>query len=87
MAGTILGKLSAKSSLAIVTLFAAMLTGPQARATPAARLVFLGTFKVPTFVTVAPGATNLVFVVERPARSGCCATRYGSTGPFSTSAT
>ena len=66
MAGTILGKLSAKSSLAIVTLFAAMLTGPQARATPAASLVFLGTFKVPTFVTVAPGATNLVFVVERP---------------------
>jgi glucose/arabinose dehydrogenase len=55
----------AKPITTIVALLAGIFTATQAQAA-AARLVFLGTFENPTFVGVAPGEPNLLFVVERP---------------------
>jgi len=55
----------AKPITTIVALLAGLFAATQAQAA-AARLVFLGTFENPTFVGVAPGEPNLLFVVERP---------------------
>ncbi len=55
----------AKPIIAIIALLAVFFAATQAQAA-AARLVFLGTFQNPTFVGVAPGEPNLLFVVERP---------------------
>jgi glucose/arabinose dehydrogenase len=55
----------AKSLITLVALLAGIFAAAQAQAA-AARLVFLGTFQNPTFVTATPGEPSLLFVVERP---------------------
>lgn len=52
--------------VAAIALLAVLFAATPAYAQAAARLVFLGTFENPTFVTVAPGEPDLLFVVERP---------------------
>ena len=59
-------KLPGRSMVTAIALLGSLLTATQAYAQAAARLVFLGTFENPTFVTVAPGEPGLLFVVERP---------------------
>jgi glucose/arabinose dehydrogenase len=56
----------ARPIIAIFALLAALFTATQTRADPAARVVPLGKFDSPTHVTVAPGETDLLFIVERP---------------------
>jgi glucose/arabinose dehydrogenase len=58
-------KLPARPMVAAIALLAVLFATP-AYAQAAARLVFLGAFENPTFVTVAPGEPDLLFVVERP---------------------
>jgi glucose/arabinose dehydrogenase len=50
--------------IAVAALLAGLITPTQAYAA-AARVIPLGTFDSPTYIAVAPGATTLLFVVER----------------------
>jgi hypothetical protein len=50
---------------AIVALLASVLATAQTRAQPAVTVVPLGNFQGPTYITVAPNETDLLFVVER----------------------
>lgn len=59
-------KLSFRLTVAAIALLGVLSAATQAYAQAAARLVFLGNFQNPTFVTVAPGERALLFVVERP---------------------
>ena len=56
----------AKLIIAVVTLLTGLFAAAQAHADPAARVVSLGNFDSPTHVSVAPGETDLLFIVERP---------------------
>lgn len=58
--------LRSRPMLAAIALLAVLFSATQAYAQPAARLVFLGTFENPTYVSVAPGEPDLLFIVERP---------------------
>jgi glucose/arabinose dehydrogenase len=49
-----------------IALLAGLLATTQAQAAPAATVIPLGDFLNPTHVTVAPGETDLLFIVERP---------------------
>jgi glucose/arabinose dehydrogenase len=51
---------------AVVTLLAGVLATAQTRAQPVVTVVPLGDFDAPTYITVAPNETDLLFVVERP---------------------
>lgn len=82
MTGKTPGKILAKSVTAIVALLSGVFAAAQAYAAPAASLVFLGTFQDPTFITVAPGAANLVFVVERPGMIRLLRNEQRVTRPF-----
>ncbi len=50
---------------AVVALLTGVLATAQTRAEPAAKVVPLGNFESPTYITVAPNETDLLFVVER----------------------
>ncbi len=50
---------------AVVALLAGVLATAQTRAEPAATVVPIGNFESPTYITVAPNETDLLFVVER----------------------
>ena len=56
----------ARSIATIVALLAGFVAATHADADPAARVVSLGDFENPVFVTVAPSETDLLFIVERP---------------------
>jgi glucose/arabinose dehydrogenase len=49
----------------VMALIAGLLATTQARAEPAAEVISLGNFESPTYITVAPGETDLLFIVER----------------------
>jgi glucose/arabinose dehydrogenase len=54
-----------KPIVAVVALFVGLLATAQTRAQPAVTVVPLGNFANPTYITVAPNETDLLFVVER----------------------